>query len=447
VRSRLLGLGFAAALALLLGLAVAQQAQAAPTARFTATPIQQPVCVAPCAVHLDARASDDPQYTRDFHTLDYEFSCGISAAGRSPGTWQDGASRDVAHGPVTGCVYAEPGTYRVTLTVRAPDGETGTTSSDVVIANANSEFADANETWCIAASGAPGTSAFAACPNANPANHVVSASFSEGLNACGARTAHRRCLFRSGDTFAVTTSTPLSDLGGLVGAFGTGAAPLMTGSSNRGLALGDNWTVTGIQFRLTDDQGLPCGNHSDYINFGTAKDGLTVFGVTMNGLSAHGISTSSGMGAGVTHNDRIAIIDTTMNASDTFGMCGGALFLRSERTLVMGNLLDGAGRVGESTAYNFRTVHFAYGAIQHNRIRRPGPHDNNIQLRAWASTTTGPPNDPTQYVVISDNHFSAQDPTMGFIRSNSSAIRVTTGRIASMRSRRNGASTSLRSRR
>src|SRR4030095_1717708 len=106
----------AVALLVLASLGVAlDAAEAAPTARFTATPVQQPVCAAPCAVHLAARASDDPQYTRDFHVLDYEFSCGIQEAGRVVGTWQDNASMDVAVGPMTGCGYRDPGTYTARL--------------------------------------------------------------------------------------------------------------------------------------------------------------------------------------------------------------------------------------------------------------------------------------------------------------------------------------------
>jgi cysteine-rich repeat protein len=405
----LLALGFAASLA------AAGDAAAAPTARFTATPVQQPVCAAPCAVHLDARNSDDPQYTRDFHVLDYEFSCGIAAAGRTPGTWQDGASRDVAHGPITGCVYADPGTYTVQLTVRAPDGETGTMSTSVVVADPNAEYGDAGETWCFADSGTPGGAEFAACPNRNTAQHVVTTSFASALTTCGARTGHRRCLFRAGDTFDLSSGSTLSDAGGIVGRYDAGAAPLVTGPADQALGLGENWTVTGLRFLPTDAQGSSCGTQSDYFNLGTAKDGITLHELVLDNLSYHGVSTASGSGTGVTHTDRIALVGSTLTTTTTGSACGGQLFLRSERSLVIGNVLDGSLTPGTST-YNFRTVHFPYGAIQHNRIRRPGSNANNLSLRAWAGTATNPPNAPTQYTVIADNHFSAQNPGMGFMR-------------------------------
>jgi len=64
-----------------------------------------------------------------------------------------------------------------------------------------------------------------------------------------------------------------------------------------------------------------------------------------------------------------------MTSSTTLGVCAAPL-PALERTLVLGDVIDGAH--GGANTYNFRTVHFPYGAIQHNRIERPGTGGNNL---------------------------------------------------------------------
>lgn len=108
----------------LASLVLASVASAAPTARFTAAPIQGSTCVAPCAVHFDAigTGSDrtvDSAYSRPFHSLTFEWGFGDP----NSGVWAvSGRSRNQAFGAIAGHVYEQPGTYTVTLRVTNPRG-------------------------------------------------------------------------------------------------------------------------------------------------------------------------------------------------------------------------------------------------------------------------------------------------------------------------------------
>src|SRR5512134_2033309 len=143
---------------LLAGAAFAPSAEAAPTARFTASPVQGAACVAPCAVHLDATATTSTDHARPFHELDYTWECGEPTAGLWP--TRLGGDKNRPRGPISGCIYDTPGTKTIRLTVREPDGQTSTTTSTVTVAAPLAQYGASN-IWCFRA-GATGD--FRGCP-------------------------------------------------------------------------------------------------------------------------------------------------------------------------------------------------------------------------------------------------------------------------------------------
>lgn len=80
---------------------------AAPSANFTARPIQGSTCVAPCAVHFDAigngtTETTDPDFTREFHSLLYLWSFGDPGSG----TWTtSGLSKNHGVGAIQGALF------------------------------------------------------------------------------------------------------------------------------------------------------------------------------------------------------------------------------------------------------------------------------------------------------------------------------------------------------
>lgn len=401
-------------LALLAFLSTAD-AGAAPTARFVATPLQGSVCVAPCAVHFDAigdgvTASVDPAYARAFHTLTFEWDFGDAASG----AWStSGQSRNRALGAIAGHLYERPGTYTVTLAVSNPAGESRQTTLPVVVADPNAAFATTS-TFCFANAGTPGGTGFEACPVRAAAQHrVIAASTSGGfesaLGICGATARKARCLFRAGDTFRAGRIVGLGGGAGpgLVSRFGAGANPIVTGGPGF-LTMNEGWTAAYFDVALAGTDPL--------FNLPPGRSGITAVNVRGTNLGTTCFVTQTGHSTPI-HNDRIGAFGIECRNRSDSRLTG--FFLRSERTLVYGNVIDG-GYGGE---FNLRTVHFPRSVIAHNVMLRPqedaNNRRNNLQLRAWAGNpspaTALPRPTKTEYVIVSDNVFS-HDNNDHFVR-------------------------------
>jgi cysteine-rich repeat protein len=372
-------------------LASADPASAAPTARFTASPVQGATCVAPCVVHLDATATTSTEHPRPFHELDYEWDCDEPNAG----TWRNrtGGDKNRPRGALTGCVYATPGTRTIRLTVREPDGETSTTQTNVTVADPNVHFSGTN-TVCVSASGN-----FTDCPAG--AARVTSSDYDAALmdnDKCNVDGGKRRCLLRCGETF--TQSALVSFAGGtspgLLSCFGgtTGRANVNStvsmGTVNQG------WTVSALNWRNSTTGGSAVGLHHNFGNITLYDNALT----TQSGGSASMATT------GTTHPNLVAIVGSTHTVNPVTGLAGYSQhFLRASRQLILGNVFDANGE-GE---FSIRSIHTSLSAIQHNELLDPqddiagGIARNPLQLRAMASPLTGVPVIETRYVVVSDN--------------------------------------------
>lgn len=384
------------------------QARSAPSVHFTANPVQGTICVAPCAVHFDATATTDGAFPREFHSLHYRWNFGDATVG----TWAvSGAPKNIAFGAIAGHLYAEPGTYTVTLAVTNPDREAVSTQQFVTVTDPDAHFAAA-DTFCFANTGTPGAAGFEDCPVPARSRHVVIGSgtangFNIALGAahCDVTSTKRRCLFRAGDTFLQGDAVnPRDAVGGpgLIASFGVGANPIISGGNGL-LVLETGWTVAHLH--ATNLRG----GHLVTLTLATRNN--TVYDVSTPGTSGACVSSNTG-GNSPTHSDLVAIVE--LDCTLAAGSAVTALFLRAERALILGNVIDSA----YAGQFNLRTVHFPRSLIQHNRLMRPqedpGNERNSLQIRGWGGARL-PAVTPTERVIISDNILS-QDNGNIFIR-------------------------------
>jgi hypothetical protein len=336
---------------------------------------------------------------RPFHTLLFEWDFGDAASG----TWPtSGQSRNRAIGAIAGHLYEKPGTYTVTLAVSDPLTQGSTATSRIVVADPDAVFSTSN-TMCVANSGTPGGAGFEACPVRSASRHRVitatsSGGFESAISACGASSRKARCLFRAGDSFRSSGMPTLASGSGpgLVSRFGSGANPRVSGGSGF-LGLRSGWTVAHFRVDLAGASPL--------FRAYTAQSGITVADVRGRGVASGCFTTETG--SSPTHAERIGIF--TVNCQQRSDASASAVYLRAERTLVMGNVIDNS----YGGQFNLRTVHFPRSVIAHSHFLRPQESGsnkrNNIQIRAWAGGNGKggggilPVPSKTEYVIVSDN--------------------------------------------
>ncbi len=262
--------------AVLLATFGATAASAAPTARFTARPVQGSTCVAPCAVHFDAvgtgaNETTDPVFTRPFHSLLFQWDFGDP----NSGIWAiSGQSKNAATGGIAGHVYDNPGSYLITLRVTNPSGEVATTTRSVTVVDAASAFTPAN-TFCFANSASNWTGCPLNCAGGDDNCTVTNswdALITGGDNCSGsgdcanADAGPRRILLRRGDTFNGASQVVFSGSAtspSMISAFGAGADPIVAHGGRNDWGTG--WTVTGVELRSS--QTMLATNYTDNLTF------------------------------------------------------------------------------------------------------------------------------------------------------------------------------------
>jgi PKD repeat protein len=151
----------------------------------------------------------------DYASFQYSWDFGDSSAG----TWTtNGKSRNTATGYTAAHVFQAPGTYTVTLTVT--DGAT----SDVHVYEQT-----------ITASAISGTTYYVDSVAGNDSNNGTSTTSAwktaSKAFSSGAKT-NAQVLFKRGQTFSFNGSLTISAAGpGIIGAFGTGAKPVLQNSA------------------------------------------------------------------------------------------------------------------------------------------------------------------------------------------------------------------------
>jgi PKD repeat protein len=149
-----------------------------------------------------------------------------------------GKSRNTATGYTTAHVYETPGTYTVTLTVTQVNGTINTYTQQITVSGFSG-------TTRYIAAGATGAGDGTSEANAWGASSIATAI--AWVNGG----ANRQLLFKRGDSFALG-SRSISGAGpGIVGAYGTGNRPILTGSGASAIldVSGNDWRIVDLDIQ------------------------------------------------------------------------------------------------------------------------------------------------------------------------------------------------------
>ncbi len=336
--------------------------------------------VAPLYVAFDASTyvPGGMSATNSFHFLQYAWDFDDTAAGSWTTT---GLSRDAAKGGVAGHVFRTPGTYTVALTVT--DGTlTDTTQTFVITVDDPAVIYDDALTICYG----PVDSEFDGAPA--DSTHVESLSFNTALDTLLASPGPRRILLQRGQTFTFSGKTPSAVAGPFtVGAFGSGADPIVNASAN--LVLGGGVT----DFRIIDDIYFDGTAGAGTMLFDAGNETL-LWGCTFDSFTDNPWTST---------ND---VPDQSCIAECTFSNIGGqyAIFLGVLPIIDQVAIL--ACTLHEGTAHTLRST-LVRSMLQHNIFTGV----SSLQLKFAGTTTT-----TARFCVISDNKFMDNGASVNAVR-------------------------------
>ena len=346
-------------------------------------------CVAPCAVFFDATATTWSRHSSDEAFLDLYYQWDFDDSGS--GSWTiSGKSKDSAFGPVAAHVYDNSGDYRVTLSVTDGVDESATTQVSVTVTNPNTIFAT-TDTICFS-----NDSDFTGCPGS--ATETTTSSFNTVVTAAAAT---KRLLLKRDDTFTTTsTSTFDVDGPGIMGAFGSGADPIIS-STVSGVTLQVSPTpgqVTDWRFMDLEFIG-PASGQSIAIQYESNTKQMLIYRVKMTGFSA-GIfahrDTMNPSGSTVPH-DQFFVVDSDLKSGGD--LLVSIIFVAAERLAVMGNFLR-----GNTTEHVVRVQLSRPGVFQHNQFIHP-TDGHLLKLHAPPFTDPGCCSGYNENLIVSDNTF------------------------------------------
>jgi hypothetical protein len=379
--------------------------------------------VAPLAVFFDATGTTDAATTSaPFHDLQYGWSFGDPAGGA---TWRStdgsgtGKSRNLAAGPVAAHVFETPGTYTVTLAVL--NGTTQVTRTvNITVTDPETVFSGTN-TRCFS-----NTADFTGCPSG--ATQITTSDFAAAIN--GNQGTGRRLLFKRGNTFSAATSAVINASGpGIVGAFGTGAAPLIDSRVSEGNALG------------LSGGGAAYASFNDWRIMDLHINGNSVTGTAVNmlgggdkllflRLEVHHSRTALGADPelldylpGHHMYDSFAVVDSNFHHSvpvpaGTVGAYGA--YIGARQLIWLGNIInDSTGGAGAVGSHLLRLPYVDRGVISNSVLR--DPYFNRLALKlhgpCWGNNGTADVciyrevmgRTYSEKIVISDNEFNGSD--------------------------------------
>jgi len=347
--------------------------------------------VAPLAVMFDARKSVDSNVSDPFHELVYTFEFGEKRANSAYAkTWGlDGdafltrMSKDrYVGGPLAGHVYETPGTYTATVRVTDPAGGETSATLSITVRDPNTVY-PGTQTICIRA----GTASFVGCPAG--AEQRTAASFSQAATTASQG---KRVLLRRGDTFT-SGGTIKPTAGGILGAFGSGARPRVTGTDPLLRVGGVGARVVDIEFVSSATMNAPLG--AGVIEGSGLEDdirqALVLRVKTTNGFGAFGLK---GQGSS---RHQVALVDSELGdvADRNDGKEGGKqLDGDYTKSMFLGNLLGKSVKGFNARFYGFDNGIFAFNKFNGTNVK--------TSLRIHAASTV-----PSENFIFAYNTWGA----------------------------------------
>lgn len=335
--------------------------------------------VAPLAVFFDATATTGTETTLPFHELHYRWNFGDSSAG----TWStSGKSKNIAKGPIAAHVFETAGTFTWTLWVKDSTGTIESTSGQITVTAANTQFTG-TKTICFTT----GTN-FDGKPDG--AEEVPNATWADVISHIAA---DRRLLLKRGDswsTSAAATTLPSSGPG-IIGAFGSGNKPIVNQSStSNGLFV---YYESVSDWRLMDlDLRGPAGISSENcINGGGTSTQSRTLALRLDiSYFVRGFSFDY---ATYDHAENF-IVDCTFSH---IGITGNTpIYFGGTKSAILGVSIPG---LDGNLAHLIRTWHLIKCVIQHNLIENPGTGMCGIKLHNEIDAS--PPD--SEYIILSNN--------------------------------------------
>lgn len=342
---------------------------------------------APLGVTWDCTATTDADTTKPFRELLYAWNFGDSGAGKWNAGSNTAASKNAGWGAVVGHVYETAGTY--TWRLQVSDGtSTVSTSGTITVADPDSTFSGAN-TYCFYNS-----TVGSGCPAG--ATQTQSSDFDAALASCIGTT--RRCLFQRGGTFTSSTTGTVASAGpNTIGAYGSGALPIIDCTSTTcsgGVVNINNVAVNDLRVMDLDIFGKGVADTGNGIVYAANVTNVTILRVTIRNIGK-GIT-----GSGVAECTGCVVQESTIY--DIYAASGGNAFLgRLITSALIGNTMGPS--FGEHV---MRPQKIQKSTISNNIITTPAATKCPLTVRADTHATNA---DDSFFFIVSDNAISSGD--------------------------------------
>jgi hypothetical protein len=263
---------------------------------------------APLLVHFDCSATTATTTTRPFHELYYLHGFGDDPAA----TWATtGNGKNSMYGPVAAHCYEAVGNYTHLLTVHDNAGNQDTQQVDITVTAWTTA-----ETIVIS----QGTD-FAGAPSASEL--VTTSSWATVVSKLANS---KRVLLKRGETWSGVSLTTLSQTTVMLGAWGSGAAPILQTSSTGGA-----FRLTGTSVRMVDltlDSPGASGNASSLEFFSQSASDLLFLRV--NTTNARNYALASAGLYTTQYPNRVGFVECTASSNRYVG------FINLDRCMVLG---------------------------------------------------------------------------------------------------------------
>jgi hypothetical protein len=336
--------------------------------------------VAPLAVFFDATATTGTETSYPFHELHYRWNFGDG----SVGTWSTtGKSKNIAKGPIAAHVFETAGIFTWTLWVKDSTGTTETTSGQITVTSANTQFSGTN-TICVSTG-----SDFSEAPSGSE-NHTTSS----WATILGYIASGKRLLLKRGDTWSASSSgKSLSYTGpGIIGAFGTGAKPIFNLTGNDSVfEFSDGYLDWRIMDLDLNGPGSSSTNPAISDASASSNSNNLILRTDISGF----ITGYEGSWTGGTSREGIFIIDCSF---DSIGASSGgrAMYIGGKKIVMMGNSVS---QLVYGGIHSVRVYHAIKMLFQNCSIEYPGSDGHCLKFHNEIDLT--PPD--SQYSIISDN--------------------------------------------